>query len=409
MISVIEPLCKNITHERLNKAILYYTSIFNKKDNITFYADKSHIKIIKDSLEFKNVSYKKILLNFFPSYFSIIFYLIFLFFFIKENKDKKIIFLSFDNYLLISLNFLIKYIYKKKKLKIYLVIHGLIEEIKEKKNNNLDLPIKKNPFFKRNFYKIFKLNKLIFKFLQAIKYICSAIFFFEIINNLNNIKKTISRIEKSAFIFISLSKHATKALKNQSVTKNIKIKTITFPFLFYKNKKIKNKFLKFAVYGHGQLLLMNNLINYLNNSKINKPYQFKIISMNQNLLYNKNLILSKNLPMSSYEMDSLSNDVDFFIILYEKEEYRFCCSASIIEAIRLEKPILYLDNPCINSFDSKKFPLGIRCRNLEQLSKVLVNNINFYEEKQKLRFFFKTNIKKLKYKMLKENAKYFTF
>ena len=55
------------------------------------------------------------------------------------------------------------------------------------------------------------------------------------------------------------------------------------------------------------------------------------------------------------------------------------CSGSIIEAHQYGKPILYLENPCIDAFNPKECPIGIATKDIEVMAQVLADIVNNYQ------------------------------
>jgi hypothetical protein len=412
MIHIIEPTVRNFSHEKLNESFIFLIRKSFPHENIVFFAEKNHINQIKkslriDEISIKNLKFKRIFLNILPGYFSFFFYIFYYYFFFKRNKIEKLIFLSFDNYLILAINFLFKKIFKNK-LNLKFVLHGNIEGIDQSYKNYENLH-----YSKISNYHLLKLKKFTFvsiknKIFSAIKKIIDFFFIINYVDKIINIKTVLNILDRNKIIFISLSSHATKALKKNKFTKKYKIIKLNFPFILNDNKfrkRTNNKFFKFAVYGHSDLILINNLVYLLNNSKINNKYMFKIISMNRNVIFkNENLIFPKTIPMTRIEMDELARDIDFFIILYDKNKYRYTCSATIIESLRLAKPIIHINNNCINSFNTSKLPIGVNCKNLNHMCSEIVFIINNYKKYKKNINFFQNNIEILNKKLSLNNS-----
>ena len=132
--------------------------------------------------------------------------------------------------------------------------------------------------------------------------------------------------------------------------------------------------LKCAVFGYGNppmLLRLNQELTKLWKAQINKDYghqlndlenhlEIRIIGSNQQGIEGFPWVHSpiKKRTLSRLEMEQLVQDIDFFLILYESHRYQLSCSGSIIEALSYQKPVLFLDNPCIKAFNPTDYLLG---------------------------------------------------
>ena len=96
---------------------------------------------------------------------------------------------------------------------------------------------------------------------------------------------------------------------------------------------------------------------------------------------------SNGQTLSRIEMESLLEDIDFNLILYTKDRYSLSCSASIIEAISYEQPIIHLENLCI-SYYNKNESIGYECADLTSMAKK-INDIvlNYNQELNNIKSF----------------------
>jgi hypothetical protein len=77
------------------------------------------------------------------------------------------------------------------------------------------------------------------------------------------------------------------------------------------------------------------------------------------------------------EMEQDIKDVNMQIILYPDNSYTLSQPLSIFEALRYNKPIIHINNPSINFYNDSKYPIGLKCQTLEDMSntiKKLVEN-----------------------------------
>ncbi len=80
------------------------------------------------------------------------------------------------------------------------------------------------------------------------------------------------------------------------------------------------------------------------------------------------------------EMEKDIKDINIQIILYPNNSYELSQSLSIFEALRYNKPIIHINNPCINFYNNSKNPIGLKCQTLEDMAntiKKLVENKNY--------------------------------
>ncbi len=77
-------------------------------------------------------------------------------------------------------------------------------------------------------------------------------------------------------------------------------------------------------------------------------------------------------------MEKYVQDIDIFLIIYDKSRYRLSCSGSILEALSYTKPILHLSNDSVNYFNRQEAPIGFCCDDLEELANKMVEIIDNY-------------------------------
>ena len=60
MIIICEPLCKGVSHEKVNSGFIYGLSLAFPDEKMRIYADASHIEAIRNILDHDNVSISRI-------------------------------------------------------------------------------------------------------------------------------------------------------------------------------------------------------------------------------------------------------------------------------------------------------------------------------------------------------------
>ena len=109
-------------------------------------------------------------------------------------------------------------------------------------------------------------------------------------------------------------------------------------------------------------------------------------------------------PLTRDEMEKAAQDIDLFLILYDKSRYRLSCSGSILESLSYTKPILHFDNDCINYFNQKAMPIGIEAKTLDQFALKMKEMIENYDSFKPMLHQFRENIVKLRNEVAIENS-----
>ena len=420
MIIICEPICLNVSHEKVNSGFLYGLHLAFPEEGILFYADITHIEAIKkilihDNVYIEKLEYVPIKLKTANTIFSISgFYLLFKKIFLDaiRNKTNKVFFLSFSSIIL--------YVLKKLKsehrffdFKITLVLHGGFENIAGKRINSIPFELPRRMIHKKTISEKFKQIKLIelpkkIIIILSQKYISKYIKFIENISlKLFPEKKILLWKHSPDFKFISLSPHVTRNAMEYIDVKYLNINTIILPTIFVEpDFQINNDHPKFAVFGWGDPLMFHNILYLLSMRKIKNPYEIRIIGANCNGSEGFSNVTCFNLGRMLYrsEMESFVKDIDYFLILYNKDKYRLSCSGSILEAISYIKPVIHFENDCIDYFNNPENPIGISCSSIEEFVSTLndiITNYNKYLPKIEI---YKKNIIKLRQDCAIENS-----
>jgi hypothetical protein len=102
-------------------------------------------------------------------------------------------------------------------------------------------------------------------------------------------------------------------------------------------------------------------------------------------------------------MELLVDDIDIFLILYSNQKYMLSCSATILEAISYNKPIIHFKNDCISQFNSDFCKIGYEVNSINEFSDIMVNCINNYPKIKNDLNYFSKNISFLKRKYSIDN------
>lgn len=401
MIIVADLLCKSMSHEKVNSGFLYALHLAFPDEKIRFYAERSHIDAIKNILEHDGVVIKG--LEF--SSVNIFFKHLALFLLLKKTLRQgvdKIFFLSFSASILL----LIKVLKKTNPysgLKFNFVLHGNFETIAEDSNTyRMDLPLSTLPASaKMNFTK--RLRKIGLKNLPEIVFQKVTQIIFDALARGNDgflsVKNLMTIWHTDDYRYIALSPHAASNAKKYIDTETIKFFSVILPTNFVKAKPFsKNSYVKFATFGFGDSLVMYNVANMLSQRRISRPYEIRIIGMDSRGTESfPNVIpTSEGRRLERQHMEFLAEDIDAFLILYDKSRYRLTCSGSILESLSLVKPVIHFDNDCINYFNKEALPIGYKCNNLVEYIDKLVDIIENYDSYHNQFESFRRNIEILR-------------
>lgn len=420
MIIICEPTCRGISHEKFNSGFIYGLSLAYPQETIRFYADITHIEAIKNMLNHDNISINSI--EYIPIKFRdlysirgmLTYHSLFkkMFYTVLETGVNKIFFLSFSPTIL--------YVIKKLKqqrdfmeMKFTFVLHGSFENIANgcDKPTALSLPIKKmkNRSLTEIKYKFQVIRQTEFKNLpNVIKPFIDRFMPWELISTkLFTDKKMLLWKHCEDYRYISLSPHIITSAEKYIDTKQLNMHTVVLPTFFAEpTPQPNNKYVKFAIFGYGNPLMLHNILVQLSQKNITRPYEIRIIGMD-----NKGTdgFLNVTCPspgkkLDRNEMEKYAKDIDVFLILYDKSRYRLSCSGSILESLSYSKPVLHFNNECINAFNKPDNPIGICCNSLDEFVSQMEDIIENYEAYIPKFQTFRKNILKLRDECAIENS-----
>lgn len=427
MIIICEPQCKGISHEKFNSGYIYGLRLSYPEETIRFYAETSHIVAIKnilfhdniiiENIEFIPISYRDIRNN--QDIYSIVgmvtYYLLFkkIFSDLLEIGINKIFFLSYTPTIL----YVIKKLKQKPKfqeMKFTFVLHGDFENIADgyDKPVGLSIPIKILPntsvghqvsqmefidlFYKVPRYIRFKImevtKQLLGVFGMPWRFICPILF---------STKKMLLWNHSSDFKYIANSPHIITNAGRYINVEKLNIYTVVLPTVFAQPiPQPHNEYVKFATFGYGDSLMLHNVAFLLSQKKVTKPYEIRIIGMdNRGTDGLENITCpGSGKVLDRAEMEKYAFDIDMFLILYDITRYRLGCSGTILESLSYMKPILHFNNDCVNYFSPPEKPVGICCENLDDFVCKLLDIIENYESYIPEFQIYRENIMKLREK-----------
>lgn len=415
MIFIYELICKKHSHEVCNAGFVKLYSISYPNEKIVFTADSTHINCIQSELENsenieENILYKNISF----SQNGGIIYFIKKFLFLKKEKKKwknnKVIFLSYNIYILKILEFLFKK-EKETQTNILLVSHGTLELLKNNKNNprenfkNPNTLVDRIKIKIRQPYKLF--NLLIIKF----KNIYNKFTNFPVSIFFKDFESILNSFNLPSISLVVLSEHIDLELKKMKCLEKIKRYIIPLPVI---KKKINipkiNSTINFGIIGYGNPEAQLELLSSLKKEKVVNKFNLRLIGLQPDIFRDYgNVITAKGknqLLMTRYEMEKHISEIHFQIILYPENSYKLSQSLSVFEALRYQKPIIHLKNPCVSFYNQKNCPIGIQCLDINEMSYEIKRLIYDPEMARKNYDFFLKNLREVSEKYsINETAK----
>ena len=416
MIIICEPQCKGFSHEKFNSGFIYGLRLAFPEEKIIFFSHLSHIKaiqniLIHDNVVIGNIEYVPIRYGNPFSFTGIpMYYLVFSKVFstaLRMGTDK-IFFLSYSPVIL----YVIKRLKQKSKfikMKFTLVLHGGFESIAgmEQKPAGIALREKRIPntsVLKRigqaRFGELFRKGvKILARSLNGPWKSVSERTFGE--------KEMLLWNHSSDFRYIALAPHVIENAAKYMDVNALNIYAVTLPTVFEKlMPQPENKYIRFAVFGYGDSLMLYNIAKILSGRSLKSNYEIRIIGMDSRGTegFTRITCPSPGKGLDRADMKKYAQDIDVFLILYGQDRYRLSCSGSILESLSYSKPILHFRNDCINTFDTAQEPIGYTCSDLEEFVNKMQHMIENYGSYLPEFLKFRENIMKLRSKYSIENS-----
>lgn len=386
MICVLELICKSVSHEKVNSGFLKEIRLSFPNEEINFFGEKNHINALKKMLVIENVHIENIKYFELKFFMGEVFSMYILLWQLANKGHKNLLFLSFSPKLLLALKILKKF-NKFSKFKFMFVLHGGFEEISRGLNRRSSIDLPRNYIPKEdslNFLDKIKKSTPKRTAIKACQILKSKLFLFLKLNKLTatlSYKRVMQLWHTDDYRYIALSPHIIINAEKFIDTKFLNISSISMPTFFKRSRElINNEYVKFAVFGYGDSLVLNNIAHSLSQRRLMSRYEIKIIGMDDRGTKNfPNIKASSGGKLiDRSEMEALAGDVDFFLILYDQSRYQLSCSASIMEALSMIKPIIHFDNECVNQFNDPNRPIGFKCKSYEDYIDVLTEIIENY-------------------------------
>jgi hypothetical protein len=174
--------------------------------------------------------------------------------------------------------------------------------------------------------------------------------------------------------YIALSPHVRANGARYVDVDALNVRVVEMPINFAAPRPAPaNTQLKLATFGYGDPASLRRVVDELDRLTLAQPYEIRIIGMDNRSLENHPRVVcpSPGKPLARAEMERYAEDVDAFVIPYDRERYRLSCSGAIFEALSYVKPVFHIGNPCVAQFDSRDAPIGFSAETLEDLARVI--------------------------------------
>jgi hypothetical protein len=322
-------------------------------EKIIFFAENSHLSIVKNIALLDEVEYVEIeipkkglgSIKRFPREFLLAKEILKN---AKNNDVNKILFTSFTTPGLVSLKFLLFFYYNKK---VSIIPHSILETLYIKKSNNINDIVFNFNFWVKNFNT------------KRIKYIFLGQ---PIENNLLKIEPNIINYSISfdlPYLYSNFS--------NKIDNKNFKIFGYLGSLSTYKG-------------GENFLKLTNNHFNNL----VYKP-KFQIIGRVLSESLNKSIgdnvqIISPTIDLTRAEFDLHLSNIDYCVFCFSSSSYKLRASGTIFDSISYLKPIISLRNDFFEYYFNEFGDIGYLCDSISEMEQAISLILNGKQEQRYL-------------------------
>jgi hypothetical protein len=390
MIVVCEPQCRAYSHESVNGGFLYGLRLAYPEDRIVFFADPTHVAAIQNihkraGVVVDNIEYIPIagraptsVAGMARSYAALRRMLSQ----VRTMDEDKMFFLSYSAAIL----YLIKRLKTRRRfadMKFTFVLHGSFEQIADLADIPVPMRLPITKFASRSLRKklagtsLANLPRKVLGTLRERLVAPSTRLF----NRVFQEKKMLLWKHTPDYRYVALSPHMlANAARYVDVTA-LNITPVILPTIFTAPAPFpENEHITFATFGYGNALMLHNVVAQLSQRQLSEEYEIRVIGMDSRGTEGFPHVTcpSPGRWLDRSDMDRYAHDVDMFLILYDRDRYRLSCSGSILEALSYAKPILHFENDCINMFNTRDTPIGIRCDSIEDMVGKMADLIQNY-------------------------------
>jgi hypothetical protein len=198
--------------------------------------------------------------------------------------------------------------------------------------------------------------------------------------------------------YVALSPHVRANGASYIDVDALNVRVVEMPINFAAPRPVPaNSQLTLATFGYGDPASLRRVVDQLDRMKL-ANYEIRIIGMDNRGLENHPHVVcpSPGRPLARAEMERHAEDVDAFLILYDRGRYRLSCSGAIFEALSYVKPVFHIGNPCVTQFDPADAPIGFSAETLEDLAGVIAPMIEDVQAARRAMAIRRDNIMRLR-------------
>lgn len=194
------------------------------------------------------------------------------------------------------------------------------------------------------------------------------------------IGEAIAHGAKKPITFISLSEHATRLARTLAPLEGVTLETVAMPIVFGDPQPLpRNSQPHFAVYGNVNGLFLYNVLFAMEQRGLHEQCRFSVISANHFAADHFDwveLVGRRGEFLTRSKMEAAVAPVDFLLLLSDETAYWLTCSGIVYEAIRLGKPAIYFENPCLEQFSPNSRPIGRKVEDFDELLQTIATIID---------------------------------
>jgi hypothetical protein len=387
VIAVCELQCKEFSHEKFNSGFLHGLRLAFPDETIRLYADPSHIAALQRILAHDQVVIADI--EWVPIRFQIksgvrraLDYRALLRRIFREILDAdtdRLFLLSFNPEMLHRIKRL-KQQRRYGRLRFTLVLHGSFESIAPREltpptfSNGTVLEKVRRTSIKKIPGKVLAVAaRTSERFLAPWRTLASRLY---------GEKEMLLWRHCADYHYICLAPHVKRNAARYFDVEYLNFHVVMLPTVFAAvQPRPRNAFAKFAMFGYGNAAGLHDVLVNLSRRQVASDYEIRVIGMDNRGLagFPHASCPGAGRPLDRSEMEEYARDIDMFLILYDRGRYRLSCSGSILESLSYMKPVLHIDNECINSFNTEALPIGVRCESLEEVAAQIQEIAENYE------------------------------
>jgi hypothetical protein len=441
LILIFEPLCKGISHERINCGFIAGAKAAFPEERIIFYGETSQIYALQrvfalEKYDTSGIEYMAVSIEPNDGLISIIRnikILRIIFNFAIKNGSTRILFTAVSSPVLVAAKYL-KQLKKYQALKLMYVMHDILESIGNIKGGfmagqGIEIPkLELDTGLKRkgaiNYYcaKFDELGMLGFLLriqsllianlkkaaLLAFRFIYKKSILKDIISRIFSFSTLLKKLNSEWYELIVLSPHIKINLDHYIDATHLKIAVVTMPFMFSRKsfdqipteRQIDSTEtnVRFGAIGNGHPGRLRELAERLIQIEPRGKYEIAAFTMNNAGFDRFSNIRHFGIGrrVSREIIDAEVSSIDYFLYLYDETQYNLSCSGSFFEVFSYIMPIIAFPCKCIDYFNTPELPIGYRCKGIEEMSNLMKKMVEAPNVFAAQREIFRTNITHLR-------------